>query len=160
MSLIIKDKIQQFMVGYPTMSDKYNVAGGILAGDTNVYFGDLVKLSGTAGYFEAATNMASVAEVGGFVVATNVKLAEGFPGTTPATKPGEAFNLLVNGFIAIELDAGADLDNVITNGQAYVILATGKVTTDSAAGVALPNTFFTGLKEMQGSKKVAEIYVK
>lgn len=159
MSMIIKDKIQQFMIGYPTMSDKYNVAGGILTGSANVHFGDLVKLSGTAGYFEAATNMSSVDEIGGFVVATNVKLAEGFPGTTPATKPGEAFNLLVSGFIAVELDAGADLSNVTTNGQVYVNLTTGKVTTDSSA-TALPNTFFTGLSEMQGSKKVAEIYVK
>lgn len=159
MSMIIKDKIQQFMIGYPTMSDKYNVAGAILTGDKNVYFGDLVKISGTAGYFEGATSFASVAEIGGFVVATNVKLAEGFPGTTPATKPGEAFNLLVNGFIAVELDAAADLANVTVNGQAYVNLSTGKVTTDSGAS-ALPNVYFTGLTELQGDKKVAEIYVK
>ena len=34
-SLIIKDKIPQMMKGYPTVSDKYNVAGGI---DVKVHF--------------------------------------------------------------------------------------------------------------------------
>ena len=30
MGLIIKDKIPMFMRGYPTVSDKYDVAGGVL----------------------------------------------------------------------------------------------------------------------------------
>jgi len=234
MSLIIKDKIQQLMIGYPTVSDKYNVSGGILAGTNNVYFGDLVKVSGTAGYFEKAVSLNSVAEIAGFVLATNVKLAEGFPGTTPATKPGEAFNLMINGFMAVELDSGASIENVTSvacvavkttdvavvsgktyytrsssaagagylndgtyaytavasptdanigtyyevtklgsdaetdyatpNAKVYVILATGKLTTSDNASasaiVELPNVVFTGIKELQGSKKVAEIFIK
>jgi hypothetical protein len=234
MSLIIKDKIQQLMIGYPTVSDKYNVSGGILAGTDNVYFGDLVKVSGTAGYFEKAVSLSSVADIAGFVLATNVKLAEGFPGTTPATKPGEAFNLMINGFMAVELDSGASIetydaiacvakattdaavvsgktyytrsssaagegylndgtyaytkvaspvdadiatyyevttmgrdastDYATPNAKVYVILATGKLTTSNNASggtvVELPNVVFTGIKEYQGSKKVAEIFIK
>lgn len=162
--LIINDKIPMLKKGYPTVSDKYDVAGAVLAGSNPVGFGDLVKLSSTAGYFEKATSMAAVTEAGGFVVATNVKLAEGFPGTTVQVNPGEAFNLLVKGFIAIELDADADLDYVTANAPAYVILATGKITTSDQASagtvVELPNVVFTGTKETQGTAKIAEIYVK
>ena len=155
MGLIIKDKIKMLMTGFPTVSDKYNVAGGTLTGSTAVKFGDLVKLSSTVGYFEAATSMSAVTDLGGFVVGTNVKLADGFPGGEPVTKPGEAFNLLVNGFIAIELDSGADDDYITPNAQVYVILATGKCTTSDNASastvVAIPNVYFTGTYEVQGS---------
>ena len=50
MSLIIKDKIQMLMRGYPTVSDKYDVAGGILEGAEGVKFGDVVQFGATAGY--------------------------------------------------------------------------------------------------------------
>lgn len=235
MGLIIKDKIQKMMIGYPTVSDKYNVAGGILAGTDPVHFGELVKLSGTTGYFEKAVSMSAVTEIGGFALGTNVKLAQDWPGTTVQINPGEAFNLLINGFMSVELDEGASFetldaiaavgaasqdtevkagktyytrassaagagylndgtyaytkvasptgnpstssyyelsvlgrdattDNVLPNKPVYVILATGKLTTaDKASGgtvVELPGVVFTGEKEYQGTKKVAEIFVK
>lgn len=234
MSLIIKNKIPMFMKGYPTVSDKYNVSGGILTGSTPVKFGELVKRSGTAGYFEAIASTVTLADIVGFALATNVKLAEEWPARTIQINPGEAFNLLINGFIAIELDAGATIANVaavaavgaatkdvtidadktyytrasstagagllndgtyaytavavpdvtdiatyyelttlgsnaitdraITNSPVYVILANGHLTTEDKASagtiVQLPGCVFTGIKEIQGTAKLAEIYVK
>lgn len=164
MGLIIKDKIKALMAGYPTVSDKYNVSGGILTGSTAVKFGDLVAVTSTPGYFEAAVSLSSVDEIGGFALATNVKLAENWPGTTVQINPGEAFNLMINGFIAVQLDSGADLDYATPNAKVYVILATGKLTTSdqysSGTIVELPGCVFTGYNETQGSAKLAEIYVK
>lgn len=164
MSLIIKDKIPMFIKGYPTVSDKYNVSGGILAGSTPVKFGELVKRTDTAGYFEAITSTVNLADIVGFALATNVKLAEDWPATTVQVNPGEAFNLLINGFIAVELDADATFANVIANSPVYVILANGRLTTEDKASagnvVQLPGCVFTGLKEIQGTAKLAEIYVK
>ena len=164
MGMIIKDKLQQLMKGYPTVSDKYNVSGGILTGNTAAKFGDLVKRSGTPGYFEAITGAVTVNDVAGFILATNVKLTENWPGTTVQVNPGEAFNLLVNGFIAIELDSEANLAAVIPNSSVALILATGKLTSadkiDSSTIVALPNCVFTGISETHGTAKFAEIYVK
>lgn len=164
--LIIKDKIPMFKIGYPTVSDKYNVSGAVLTGNTAAKFGDLVKFSATKGYFEKGA-LTTITDAAGFVVATNVKLAENWPGTTVQVNPGEAFNLLVNGFIAVELDTAATVAQITANAGVYVILATGKLTTadKAAAGiVALPNTVFTGMYENHGTvgnpKYVAEIYVK
>lgn len=163
MGLIIKDKLQAMMVGYPTVSDKYNVAGGILSGSTPVQFGDLVKTTSTVGYYAPATSV-TLATLGGFVVSTNVKLADGFPGTLVQVNGGEAFNLLLDGYIAIALDASADDDYITPNADVYLILATGKCTTSdqAAAGtiVAIPGYKFTGYYELQGTTLVAEICVK
>lgn len=164
MGLIINDSIQKMMVGYPTVSDKYNVAGGVLTGSAAVKFGDLVKVSDTTGYFEPAAGATSVDKIAGFALATNVKLAEGFPGEVTQINPGEAFNLMINGFIAAELDSEATIANVVPNAKAYVILATGKITTadkaDTTKVVELPGYIFTGVTETQGTAKVAEIFVK
>lgn len=235
MSLIIKDKIPMFMKGYPTVSDKYNVSGGILTGSTPVKFGELVKRTGTAGYFAAIATTVELADIVGFALATNVKLAEEWPARTIQINPGEVFNLLINGFIAIELDADASIanvaavkavgaastddavvedktyytrtsssagagllndgtyaytevasptgspstsdyyelsvlgsnaitDNADANSPVYVILANGHLTTEDKASegtvVQLPGCVFTGIKEIQGTAKLAEIYVK
>lgn len=164
MGLILKDKLNMFIKGYPTVSDKYNVSGAMLAGSTPAKFGDLVKRSGTPGYFEAIATTVTLADIAGFVVATNVKLAENYPGTTVQVNPGEAFNLLINGFIAVELDEDAVVADIIANAPVYVILASGKLTTSTNASagtiVELPGCVFTGLYEEQGSALLAEIYVK
>lgn len=164
MGLIINKTIPMLKKGYPTVSDKYNVAGGILGGSNPVGFGDLVKKGSTAGYFDKAASISDVSDICGFVVATNVKLTENWPGTVVQVNPGEAFNLLIGGFIAIELDSGATAAYVTANAQVAVILATGKLTTadkiDSSTIVGLPNCVFTGISETQGSAKLAEIYVK
>lgn len=164
MGLIIgKSGIPMFKVGYPTVSDKYNVTGGILAGNTAVKFGDLVKFSSTKGYYEAITSTVTLADIAGFVLATNVKLATEWPGTDESVKvlPDEAFNLVLPGsYLAIELDATAVEANVKANAQVYAIPATGKCTTVSASNLALPGVVFTGMVEKHGETLVAEIYVK
>lgn len=164
MGLIIgKSGIPMFKVGYPTVSDKYNVTGGILAGNTAVRFGDLVKFSSTKGYYEAITSTVTLADIAGFVLATNVKLATEWPGTDESVKvlPDEAFNLVLPGsYLAIELDSTAVEANVKANAQVYAIPATGKCTTVSASNLALPGVVFTGMVEKHGEKLVAEIYVK
>lgn len=165
MGLIINRNIPMLMVGYPTVSDKYNVAGATLVGSTSVPFGSLVKFSSTKGYYEAITSTVTLADIAGFVLATNVKLANNWPATTWAVNPGEAFNLVLpNSFMAIELDSGADDDYILPNSGVYVILATGKLTTSDKASagtiVALPNVVFTGTYEVHGTKLVAEIFIK
>lgn len=162
MSLIIKDKFPLFKVGYPTVSDKYNVLGGIFVSNDDtvaVKFGDLVKFSGTTGYYEKATGLTAASDVAGFVVATNVKLANEYPGVSVEVKPGEAFNLLLDGFIAAKLDSSAVADDVKPNAQVYVTV-NGALTTAEQTNIALPNYRFTGQKENQDSAIVAEIYVK
>lgn len=163
MGLIIKDKIPMFKVGYPTVSDKYNITGGTLVGTTPAKFGDLVKFSATKGYFEAITGAVTLADIAGFTLATNVKLSETWPATDVQINPGEAFNLVLPGsYLAIELASGAREANIIANKPVAVILATGKCTTEVATSTApaLPNVVFTGLYEKHGDKIVAEIYVK
>lgn len=161
MGLIIKDKIPMFMVGYPTVSDKYNVTGAILAGSSPVKFGDLVKFSSTKGYFEAITSTVTLADIAGFVLATNVKLAEDWPATKVQVNPQEAFNLALPGtYMAIELDSTAVEDNILANKQVYAIPATGKCTTEADSNLALPGVVFTGMVEKHGDKLVAEILIK
>ena len=130
----------------------------------NKCFNYAVFLLAKRNYFEKALNVAAVGDIAGFVLATNVKLAEGFPGTVTQVNPGEAFNLLINGFIAVQLDTGATLAKVTPNAKVYVILETGKLTTadkaESSKVVELPGCVFTGIKETQGAATVAEIFVK
>lgn len=164
MGLIIgKAGIPMFKVGYPTVSDKYNITGGTLVGETPVKFGDLVKFSATKGYYEAITSAVTLADIAGFVLATNVKLATEWPGTDESVKvlPGEAFNLVLPGsYLAIELDSAAVIGDVKANAQVYAIAATGKCTTVAASNLALPGVVFTGMVEKHGDVLVAEIYVK
>lgn len=161
MGLIIKDKVPMFKVGYPTVSDKYNIAGGILMGDTPVKFGDLVKFSSVKGYYEAITSAVTLADIAGFVLATNVKVPNNWPGTEWSVNPGEAFNLVLPGsYLAIELDATAVENNIKANGKVYVIAATGKCTSEKGTNLELPGVVFTGLVEKHGTKLVAEILVK
>lgn len=166
MGLIINKQIPMFMRGYPTVSDKYNVAGGTLTGLAPVKFGDLVKFSATKGYFEAIpagtiTAQNAATTIAGVVVATNVKLNTVWPEGGVQVEPGEAFNLLVNGFVAIELATGAKEAEIVPNGPVHVD-ANGAFTTPTGTGhiAALPNVVFTGMTELHGTKRFAEIYVK
>ena len=84
MSLIIKNKIQELMQGYPTISDKYDVAPAVLEGATAVMAGQPVTLGSTAGRYKACSAAADV--VAGFVLATNVKLPDTYPASTQKQK--------------------------------------------------------------------------
>ena len=173
MGLIIKDKIPMFMRGYPTVSDKYNVAGGILEGNLVAKFGDLVQFGTQPGYFKAigaGQTIDAVTKLAGIVLATNVKLAQEWPGEGVQVNPGEAFNLMVNGFVAIELAATAVKNDVTANAKVYVT-ANGAFTTATdanalktgGAATPIPGMVFTGMIENHGTadapKYFAEILV-
>ena len=161
MGLILKDKIPMFIVGFPTVSDKYNITGGTLTGNVPVHFGDLVKFSATKGYYEAITGTVTAADIAGFVLGTNVKLNELWPEGQVQVNPGEAFNLVLpDSYLAIALDATAVEANIKANAKVYAIPATGKCTTVSASNIELPGVVFTGLVEKHGETLVAEILVK
>lgn len=162
MSLIINKSIPMFKQGYPTMSDKYNVTGGILTGNRPAQFGELVITTDTPGYFEAASaGVASIADIAGVVVATNVKLAQEWPGETVQVNVNEAFNLLINGFIAVKLAATATIGQITVNAP-VAVNANGEFTTTNDTKVDnLPNVVFTGMYEQQSDGSyLAEIYVK
>lgn len=161
MGLIIKDKLPMFIVGYPTVSDKYNITGGLLSGTQSVKFGDLVMFDGT-GYFKKVENASDVKAIAGFVLATNVKVAEGFATNVVQVNPGEAFNLVLPGsYLAVEVAGASAVSDIPVRGQVYVKLADGTLDVTSDTGiVALPGVEFTGAAELHGTKVVAEIYVK
>lgn len=156
MNLIIKNKIQELMQGYPTISDKYDVAPAVLEGATNVVVGAPVTLGTTAGRYKACTTAADV--VAGFVLATNVKVPMVYPAAgVQEYAAGDAFNLMFKGFIAVPLDAGATAEN-IANGKAVAMLAGGKLTTTGTASATdIPGAYFTGCKEVINGVTIAEI---
>lgn len=156
MNLIIKNKIQELMQGYPTISDKYDVAPAVLEGTTNVVVGAPVTLGTTAGRYKACTTAADV--VAGFVLATNVKVSMVYPAAgVQEYAAGDAFNLMFKGFIAVPLDAGATPGN-IANGKAVAMLAGGKLTTTGTASATdIPGAYFTGCKEVINGVTIAEI---
>lgn len=175
MGLIINQKISQLMKGYPTVSDKYNVQGGIA--DETVSFGDAVAFTGTTGHYKKYAG----ADFAGIVVSTNVKLVNVWPAGENAeaeTLKGEAFGLLMSGFIAVELDATlADFTNkvadsygiervvpVLTTAGAAAIKEGAKLYikadgtfTPVAAGATEINAKLTGIYELKGGKVIAEV---
>ena len=159
MAMIIKDKLQMLMKGFPTVSDKYNVLPAVLDGTAPVNFGDVVVYSTTDGYYTKPTTITAAAQVAGFVVATNVKVPENYPGTTIQVNPGEAFNLLHSGYLAVELDSGA-VDANVAAGKGVAVLPSGKIATAGVStAIALTNVTFTGTKETVNGKRYAEIYM-
>lgn len=164
MSLIIKDKLPMFIVGFPTVSDKYNVTGGLLSSESAaVKFGELVAFAGN-GYFEKVDNASAVADIAGFVLGTNVKVAEGFATNVVQVNPGEAFNLVLPGsYLAVEINhVGESAFAPAPRSKVYVDLADGALydDDDSSSYEELPGVELTGAWEMHGEKIVAEIYVK
>lgn len=163
MSLIIKDKIKQLMRGYPTVSDKYNVEGGIVEGTDGVNFGDMVVYGSTTGYYKKATTLTNINEFAGFVLATNVKLEDTWGKTNdgPIINPGEAFNLFMNGFIAIALKSDTELVQIKNGAKVAVVLNTAELTTADKivtdTTVELPGYEFTGIYEQQGTTLLAEV---
>jgi len=157
MSLILgKDGVQKLMVGYPTVSDKYDVGPAVLEGAAPVLPGDVVMFGSASGSYKPAASLSDMSEVAGIVLATNVKVPSEYPAPAGpvAVNPGEAFGLLVRGFVAVALDAGAVLADAKEGAPVY-LTAAGKVTTDSGE-IATPWKFM-GITELHGSVKVAEI---
>ena len=183
MGLIIKNKIAQLKKGYPTVSDKYNVQGGIYEGADPLYFGDLVAFGSATGHYVKLEDN-TVANIAGICLATNVKLVNKYPGDTEnvETVQGEAFNLLVRGFVAVAvadsedlttakampettaeekkakkeaIDAAiADMIDAINEGAPVYVNANGEFDT---AGTALPGAYFMGVAEAKNLTVLAEI---
>ena len=158
MSLILgKDGVQKLMVGYPTVSDKYDVGPAVLEGASPVLPGDVVMFGSASGSYKPAASLTAMTEVAGIVLATNVKVPNEYPAPTGpvAVNPGQAFGLLVRGFVAVKLDASAVLTDAKEGAKVY-ITAAGKLTTVSASNIETPWKFM-GITELHGSDKVAEI---
>lgn len=155
MGLIIKDKIQSLMVGYPTTSDKYDVEGG-LANET-LRFGDLVVVDSV----EKTYKKVDATKVDGIVLATNVKLNTTYPADAegPVTVKGEAFNVLIGGRVAVALDSGATASAIVKGADAK-LSAAHKLSTTGTAIAGNVSIKFTGFYEMQGTTIVAEVEVK
>lgn len=158
MSLILgKDGVQKLMVGYPTVSDKYDVGPGTVEGSDPIVPGDIVMHGSAHGLYKPAATISDMQQIAGIALATNVKAPREYPapaGPVPFM-PGEAFGLLVRGFVAIALDADAVLADAVEGAPVY-ITAAGKATTDSSGNVLTPWKFM-GITELHGSVKVAEI---
>ena len=152
-----KSGIPKLMVGYPTVSDKYDVGPAVLEGSTAVYPGDVVMVGSASGSYLPASSLSDMSEVAGIVLATNVKVPTEYPAPQGpvAFQPGEAFGLLVRGFVAVKLDAGADLSDAVEGAPVY-LTAAGKITTVSTSNILTPWKFM-GITELHGSDKVAEI---
>mgnify|MGYP007043619642 CR=1 FL=1 len=165
MGLILKDKLQALMKGYPTVSDKYDVRGATLsAASATGHFGDLVKADGN-GFFTVvtATNTVTKAtDVAGVLLATNVKLVTDFFGGSSAealTRPGEAFNLCFKGFVALELKADTVL-TTIKEGLQVGLTADGKAELSTVAGAVVMPWFFTGVTETdEQGRLLAEVKI-
>lgn len=153
-----KNGIRKLMVGYPTVADKYDVFPAVLDNaSAAVYPGDVVVVTADHSVYEAASSIADFKDVAGIVIATNVKVPTAYPAPAGpvAFQPGEAFGLCKRGFIAVKLDADAVLANATENAPVF-ITAAGKITTVSTSNIATPWKF-TGVSELHGSDKVAEI---
>ena len=152
-----KSGIPKLMVGYPTVSDKYDVGPAVLEGSTAILPGDVVMYGSASGAYLPASSLSAMTEVAGIALATNVKVPMQYPAAQGpvAFQPGEAFGLLVRGFVAVALDADAVLDDAKEGAPVYITSA-GKITTVSTSNIATPWKFM-GITELHGSEKVAEI---
>lgn len=169
MGLIIKDKIQALLKGYPTVSDKYNVQGGVLGGATKAKFGDVLKFTGTDGSYAVAAGATKVEEIAGILLATNAKTPHEYPAENPiSVMPGEAVNLMLCGFVAVPVAADATPAEIAPGKGVAIVLASGALTTadkvSASTIVALPGWEFTGVLENKGTEEakdlVAEIVIK
>lgn len=153
-----KAGVPKLMVGYPTVSDKYDVGPAVLEGSTAIYPGDVVKHGSASGAYVPASSLSSFADVAGIALATNVKVPSTYPAPQGpvAIQGGEAFGLLVRGFVAVKLDASANLANATEGATVYVTTA-GKLTTVSGGGNIQTPWKFMGITELHGSDKIAEI---
>lgn len=163
MSLILgKDGFQKLMIGYPTVSDKYNVGPAVNAGPSDIYPGDAVFTLGGQdhGDYVGSADIAktSAADFAGFAVATNVNVPKTYPapeGPVPFGA-GQAFGLMQSGYIAVKVKA-ADYDDIY-EGQKIELDANGLVGVSTGSGYDLEG-YFTGVKEMHGAVAVAEIFI-
>ena len=141
MGLILNNKIKKLQKGYPTRTAKEQVEGGVLGGTENLLPGNVVCFGAQPGEFTATFTEGKIA---GIALATNVKLVTTYPGESKDAPfcPGEAINLMISGYIAVELAEGVE---TVNEGDG-AITADGK--TFSVAGADDEAfAYFTGVVE-------------
>lgn len=168
MGLIYGKKIPLLRKGYPTVSDKYNVASGRLEGSVAAEMGQLLEYGSQSGLFKVATDATKVC---GVALASNVKLTDTWTNANAATmvKPGEAANLCFHGFVAVKVGehSTAEADAAIIAAAApgapcYCVKdsAGNLVVTTNTGETLLPGFFFTGVAEVVGAEILAEIEIR
>ena len=152
MGMILNDHIKKLMKGYPTVSDKYDVSGGVLGGNKAVEVGTIMALSDEDGVFVPVAADTKAADLAGIALAPNVKLTDIWSGDKKTLiQPGEAVNLCFNGLFAAEV--GAEVVAAIKPG-APVGLAEGALVVyeapaegEEATSERVADWFFTGCVE-------------
>lgn len=146
MSMILNTSIKKLMKGYPTVSDKYDVTGGVLdSTSAAIAFGTVMIYTDTSGVFAPIAAASTVADVAGVALSPNVKLTDTWHSNSQETliQPGEAVNLCFNGFMAVEVEAA--VASAVKPGD-KVGLTSGKLVVAGTDNV-LSGWYFTGCTE-------------
>lgn len=166
MSLIIgPNGIAKLKLGYPTVSDKYDVDGGLYVGDDPIPFGTILKYTSVSGQYKAASDGISaespleVAQIAGVALATNVKLATE-PGHEVFINKGEPANRLLSGYVALALPSGADLTAFGPGDPVGISLTDASIHPVGGDYVAIPGWTFTGVTDTASDgTKLAEVRI-
>lgn len=157
MGMIINRALPKLKKGYPTSTDKYSVRGATLNAETGVvHGGDLIEYVGDES-FKKVTATTNVEDIAGVCLSSLTRVVNGLTGDGIASwGAGDTIDLVVGGFIAIEVDESVDLSTIKENGKVYFdegkILATG---TD-----AIENWRFTGVTDTVDGVKLAGVLIK
>ena len=146
MSNILNKSIAKLMKGYPTVADKYDVAGGVLASDAAaIEPGALLVFTAESGVYTPAVAASTVDNIAGIALAQNVKLTDIWSSTASKTltQPGEAVNLCIRGLVAV--DVGATVAAAVKPGAKVGL--TGGALVVAGDTNAIPNWYFTGCVE-------------
>lgn len=147
---IIKDKIGQLLVGHLTVINDNKTIGGVLAtGSADVAFGEPVAYT-TDGYYHSASADTTEEEIAGIVQATNIKMAHEWPanGSGSIVKAGEAFNLLLKGWIAVKV---SELEYDDIKAGHLVKYERGSKVFALTTGIPITGWVYTGIKEGSGT---------
>lgn len=147
MSMILNDHIKKLMKGYPTVSDKYDVSGGILGGTEAVEVGTVLALTDASGVFVPVAADTPAAKVAGIALSPNVKLTDIWSGDRRTlVHPGEAVNLCFNGLFAVEV--APEVAAAVKPGDAVGLDAGALVIhEEGGSDELLADWFFTGCVE-------------
>lgn len=151
MGLIFGNKLPMFKLGYPTVSDKYNVDSGVLAsGEEAVPYGTILAYGDASGKF-IVWDGADVTKVAGPMCAVNVKLADPFTDEVKVF-PGEACSPMRDGYIALAVDPAIDAKTLVEGTAVKVTVTEGKVVLGTS-GTVIPGWYFTGLTEVKAKNE-------
>lgn len=159
MGMIINTKLPKFKLGYPTVSDKYNVDSGVLAGTAKegLPYGTILMFGENAGEY-VAFDGADVATIAGPMTAVNVKIADPYTGEVKVM-PGQACSRLLDGYIALVIDSDTNVTSVKPGKAVSFAVADGKVVLGVGKTTTIPGWYFTGLTDEADGNLLAEIEI-